>query len=191
MKRKALLISVIAAVMVLCTVAGATLAYLFVKSEKVENTFTPTDITLELKETTGNTYQMIPGVELDKNPKVTASASEGVAYYVYVKIEETADFATYMEYSVASTWAPLVDENNDGIADNGVYYKAMAAGEKLEGVSVLTGDKVTVKSDVTKTMMNALTSNPKLTITAYAIQQAGFDDAVAAWPYAFAQSNNP
>lgn len=191
MKRKALLISVIAAVMVLCTVAGATLAYLFVKSETVENTFTPTDITLALKETTGNTYQMIPGVELDKNPKVTASASAGVAYYVYVKIEETADFATYMEYSVASTWAPLVDANNDGIADNGVYYKAMAAGEKLEGVSVLAGDKVTVKSDVTKTMMNALTSNPKLTITAYAIQQAGFDDAVAAWPYAFAQSNNP
>lgn len=179
--------------MVLCTVAGATLAYLFVKSETVKNTFTPTDITLELEETTGNTYQMIPGVELDKNPKVTASASEGVAYYVYVKIEETADFATYMEYSVASTWSPLVDANNDGIADNGVYYKGMAAGEKLEGVSVLAGDKVTVKSDVTKAMMDTLTSGsePKLTITAYAIQQAGFDDAVAAWPYAYAQSNNP
>ena len=74
MKRKALLISLIALAMALCVFAGATIAYLFVKTNTVTNTFSPSNIGLTLVETTGDTYKMVPGVELSKNPKVTVTS---------------------------------------------------------------------------------------------------------------------
>ena len=83
MKKKALLISLIALAMALCMFAGATIAYLFVVSQDVVNTFSPSNITLELEETDAdndtdankNEYQMIPGATIIKDPKVSASAS--------------------------------------------------------------------------------------------------------------------
>ena len=180
-KKHALLISVVATLMVLCTVAGATLAYLFTKTDSVVNTFSPSNITLELDETTGDEYQMVPGTTIDKNPKVSASAD--FDYYVFVKIEKSANFDNFMEYTVASDWTPLT-----GVS--GVYYKEVAAHTSLNDVSVLAGDKVSVKHTVTKSEMDALTSTtyPTLTFTAYAVQQAGLTVAEA-WPIALAQAN--
>lgn len=188
-KKHALLISVVAALMVLCTFAGATLAYLFTKTEPVVNTFTPSDITLNLVETptaggsqTANAYQMVPGTTITKDPKVTAFAD--VDYYVFVKIDKSENFSSFMEYEVADGWTALV-----GVTD--VYYKAVAANTNLTNVSVLKDDEITVKDTVTKSNMNALTSAtyPTLTFTAYAVQQAGFDSVAAAWQVAYQQAN--
>ena len=167
---------IIAAAMILavCLGVGGTLAYLFVKTQTVTNTFSPSDITLKLEETTGSNYQMIPGKDISKNPKVSANGD--LPYYVFVKVGKENAPDTYLEYTINSAWTKL-----DGV-DN-VYYIAVNGGE-LAATSVLTGDKVTTKDEITKTQMEALKTSgdlPQLIFTAYAIQQAGFNTPAAAW----------
>lgn len=171
---------IIAAAMILavCLGVGGTLAYLFVTSGPVVNTFSPSNITLDLKETTTD-YQMIPGKDIAKDPKVTASAD--VPFYVFVKVDKTTapDADTYLEYTISSEWTPL-----EGVT--GVYYKSVdsAKGGALTDVPVLTNNKVTTREEITKEQMKALKDSgnyPKLTFTAYAIQKDGFDTAAAAW----------
>ena len=50
-------------------------------------------------------------------------------------------------------------------------------------MNVIKDKTVTVKDTVTKQMLNDLTSEtyPTLTVTGYAVQQAGMADAAAAW----------
>ena len=191
-KKHALLISVLAVMMALCTIAGATLAYLFVKTDPVVNTFSPSNIELTLIENTGNTYQMIPGTVYAKDPKVTVTAD--LNCYVFVKVEKSTGFDTYMTCSVNvgdTAWKLVPGQTN-------VYYRLVTAAEASDGESfyVLTGNStypngiVTINNSVTKDVLKTLTSNPTLTFTAYAIQQDGFASAEAAWPYALAQSNS-
>lgn len=185
---------IIAAAMILavCLGIGGTLAYLFVKTETVTNTFSPSDITLALVETNvdgdsnlANEYQMIPKVDIPKDPKVSASAD--IDYYVFVEVEKVNSPDTYLTYSISNQWALLKSEGNVD-----VYYKAVDKGVALNEVSVLTDNKVTTREEITKEQMKALKDSgnyPKLIFTAYAIQQDGFADAAAAWPVAKAQQN--
>lgn len=169
---------IIAAAMILavCLGVGGTLAYLFVKTNTVTNTFTPSDITLELKETE-RTYQMIPGVEMPKDPKVTASGD--IDFYVFVKVDKVNNPDTYLDYSIITTgekgWKVL-----ETGANYVVYYQEVAANATFKDVSILTGDKVTTKAGITKEQMNSIGNNkPQLIFTAYAIQKAGFTPSTA------------
>ena len=170
------LIIVAAMILAVCLGVGGTLAYLFVKTNTVTNTFTPSDITLELKETE-RTYQMIPGVEMPKDPKVTASGD--IDFYVFVKVDKVNNPDTYLDYSIITTgekgWKVL-----ETGADYVVYYQEVAANATFKDVSILTGDNVTTKAGITKEQMNAIGNNePQLIFTAYAIQKAGFTPATA------------
>lgn len=189
-KKHVLLISALAILMALCTVAGATLAYLFTKTNSVVNTFSPSNIGLDLTETTTE-YKMIPGTTIDKDPKVTVKTD--VACYVFVKVEKSANFDTYMEYEMADGWIAL-----DGVA--GVFYREVAASTyaSAQEFPVIKGNKVTVPEEITKEQMNLLynengtvkaDAQPKLTFTAYAVQASGFATAKDAWPVALAQAN--
>ena len=189
-KKHALLISVLAVMMALCTVVGATLAYLFVQTKPVVNTFSPSNIGLTLTET-NQPYKMVPGVDIAKDPKVTVT--NDVDCYVFVKVEESANFGTYMTYKIANGWT-----KGDGTEiPSNVYYRTVGANDATKEFAVLLDNKVTVPETVTKTDMDKLYTNgtvntnaqPTLTFTAYAIQQDGFATAEAAWPYALAQSN--
>lgn len=158
-----------------CTIGG-TLAWLTDTTEAKVNTFTVGNIDIELNET-DRPYKMVPGTELDKDPKVTVkSGSE--ASWVFVKIEESNNLDAFISYDVADGWTALT-----GV--DGVYYRTQAATTADVTYSVLTNDKVTVKDTVTKAMMDAITAGtadePTLTFTAYAIQQAGFETAALAW----------
>ena len=55
---------------------------------------------------------------------------------------------------------------------DGVYYRVVPAADIGTAYGVLKGDEVTVKGEVTKAMMDALTEDtrPALTVTAYASQ---------------------
>lgn len=197
-------VAVLSLVLVMCLSVAGTLAYLQVKTEPVVNTFSPSNIGLTLVETT-NTYKMVPGVDIAKNPKVTVTAD--IDCYVFVKVTETDNFDTYMTYAIADGWNVLDATNYPGI-----YYREVSASvdedidskNDVEAFYVLADNKVTVPNTVTKTEMNALYNEdgtvkadvalPKLTFTAYAIQKDGFADAKAAWPYAQGQqptNSNP
>lgn len=201
------LVAALSMVLVICLTVAGTLAYLKAETTPVINTFSPSNIDLTLAETTGDTYKMVPGTDISKDPKVTVTAD--IDCYVFVKVEESANFDTYMTYTI-SGWTPVPNETN-------VYYREVSAsadedndGKKnVEAFYVLDGEGeaelkngyVTVKPDVTKDMMKdfyegdgiTVKSNanlPKLTFTAYAIQQAGFEnDPVGAWAAAQGQQN--
>ena len=165
MKKKGLALVLALTLLVVGVVAG-TLAWLTAKSDVVTNTFTTSDIKVELKETTGTEYKMIPGYTISKDPKATVlSGSEEC--FLFVKLDKSENFDTYLEYVIADGWTKL-----DGV--DTVYYRVVDGTTNQIGTaySVLKGDQVTVKGEVTKAMMDGLTTEtlPKLTVTAYASQ---------------------
>lgn len=164
--KKTLMIALAFVLVIAMSVAG-TLAYLTDKTEAVTNTFTVGKVDIDLKETTGETYKMIPGENIKKDPTVTVKTGSE-ASWVFVKIEKSADFDNFMTFDVADGWTEL---------ENGVYYRTVdAVATEPVTFSVIKDDTVTVKSDVVFTE-----EQPTLTFTAYAIQQAGFETAAAAW----------
>ena len=171
--KKALFIMLSAALIVCATVAG-TLAWLTDKTEPVVNTFTVGDINIELKETTGETYKMVPGIELEKDPTVTVKAGSE-ACWLFVKVEKSGNFDSFMTFEMADGWIAL-----SGHA--GVYYRNVDATNADTGFDVLKDKKVMVLETVTKTMLEgAKTNAPTLTFTAYAVQKDGIADADTAW----------
>ena len=109
-------------------------------------------------------HKMIPGCTIAKDPKVTVKAGSE-ACYLFVKLEKSENFDTFMTYEMADGWAALPNTTD-------VYYREVAAATADTTFEVLQGNQVSVKSEVTKTQMNALTSDtyPTLTVTAYASQ---------------------
>ena len=173
MKKKVL--SIVAVVLVLCCAIGGTLAWLTDKTGEVKNTFSPSDINIELKENTGNEYKMVPGNTNAKDPKVTVKTGSE-ACYLFVKVEKSANFDDFMTWAIADGWQLVPDETN-------VYFREVDATTAETSFDVLMGNSVAVKDSVTKEALNALTENtlPTLTFTAYAVQKANIADAKTAW----------
>lgn len=168
----------LALILIIACVAGGTFAYLTDKTDKITNTFTVGDIDIDLTETTGTDYKMVPGQDLSKDPTVTVKANKEPAY-VYVKVEKTNDPDTYLDYAIADGWTKL-----DGV--DGVYYREVGTLDADTNYSVLAGDKVTVKTTLTTEQLRAIGDNkPTLSFTAYVVQKAGFDTAKAAWDETF------
>ena len=95
MKKKGLAMVLALVLLAVCAVSG-TLAWLTAKSEVVTNTFTTSDIKVELKETTGQKYKMIPGYTISKDPKATVLAGSEECY-LFVKLDKSTNFDTYLE----------------------------------------------------------------------------------------------
>lgn len=183
--RKKTLALVLALTLIVVGVVSGTLAWLTAKSDTVVNTFTTSDIKVELKETTGAEYKMIPGYTISKDPKATVLAGSEECY-LFVKLDKSTNFDTYLEYVIADGWTQL-----EGVTDT-VYYRVVDGTTNQIGTaySVLANDQVTVKGTVTKEQMNALdvagAAKPTLTITAYASQlhQNATEDFTAAQAWA-------
>jgi len=186
-KKKGLALVLALTLLVVCIVAG-TLAWLTAKSDVVTNTFTTSDIKVELKETTGTEYKMIPGYTISKNPKATVLAGSEECY-LFVKLDKSANFDTYLEYAIADGWTQLTTDKDGNAITDLVYYRKVLTANIGTAYSVLANDQVTVKGSVTKEQMNALdaegAAKPTLTFTAYASQlykSAGVEfSAAEAW----------
>ena len=168
MKKKSLALVLALAMIVVCVVGG-TLAWLTATTPEVKNTFTTSDIDITLAETTGTSYQMIPGYTIAKDPKVTVLAGSEKCY-LFVKVEKSSNFDTFMTYTMADGWT-----QGDGTdIPSNVYYRVVDTAGMGIAYSVLANDQVTVKDTVTKADMNALKADdaiqPTLTFTAYACQ---------------------
>lgn len=169
---KKTLITILATVLVCCCVVGGTLAWLVDQTEAVTNTFTVGKVEIELTETTGSEYPLIPGTEHEKNPTITVS-DDSERCYVFVKVIEknnTGDTqdAKYVEYSINSSWTALTGVDN-------VYWQLVDGGAELP---ILAGNTVTISST---NVTNAVTVAPTITFTAYAVQAENMDDAADAW----------
>ena len=179
--KKKIAISIVAVALVLCCAIGGTLAWLTDKTDPVTNTFTVGNINIELKETTSD-YKMVPGNTIAKDPKVTVKANSE-ACYLFVKVTKSGNFDQFLTYAKADGWTQLVDGNGNKV--DGVFYRVVDAATAKAGASypVLLNNKVTVKGEVTKGQLDALTeaTYPKLTFTAYAVQKDNIADAYTAW----------
>lgn len=203
--KKKLIVAVACLLVATCSLVTGTLAWLTTKTETVTNTFTSSDINITLAESNSNldtddnantnSYKMIPGATIDKDPEVTVLANSEDCY-LFVKIDETpngwenyigvtladnttATFKSYISYDLADGWTALEDVP-------GVYYRTVAASDNDQSFDVLKDNKVTVSgANVTKGMMEALHEDgvtlPTLQFTAYAVQQFGFNTAAEAW----------
>ncbi len=168
---KKALILVAAIILVLGGVVGGTVAWLTATSDTVTNTFTFGDINITLTETE-STYKIVPGVDINKDPKVTVKSGSEPCY-LFVKLVKSAEFSSLnLGYSLAEGWTELT-------ANSGVYYRVVDAKSTDQIFEVLSDNKVTVPNTLTK---NDITNvEPTLTITAYAVQQAGMNSATDAW----------
>lgn len=172
MKKKTLAL-VLALTLLVAGVVGGTLAWLADQTAEVKNTFTVGDINIGLTETTAD-YKMVPGNTIAKDPTVTVKANSE-ACWLFVKVTESTDLKDFITYAIAEGWTAL-----PGV--DGVYYREVPASAADQTFSVLAGDAVTVKIDVTRTMLEtAKTDAPTLTFKAYAIQRDHFATADAAW----------
>ena len=170
MKKKTLAL-VLALTLLVAGVVGGTLAWLTDQTAEVKNTFTVGDINIGLTETTTD-YKMVPGNTIAKDPTVTVKANSE-ACWLFVKVTESANLDDFITYAIATGWTEL---------EAGVYYREVPASAPDQTFSVLAGDAVTVKSDVTRAMLEtAKTDAPTLTFKAYAIQKDHFATADAAW----------
>lgn len=175
----------LALVLVIGCAVGGTVAWLVSSTNAVVNTFTYGDINITLGETTGNDYKIIPGVNIDKNPKVTVK-KDSEACWLFVKVEEEGTFvANKVTYSIADGWT-----KGDGtkIPAN-VYYRAVDAVTDDTDFAVLKDNKIYVSEELSKRDIQSISAQPKLTFTAYAVQKDGIADADTAWTKANPTTN--
>lgn len=166
--------AVLALVLVLGCALGGTVAWLVAKSDPVVNTFTYGDININLEETTGSSYKIIPGMNIEKDPKVTVKANSE-ACWLFVKVEETGTFVDgKVTYSVADGWTALTGQP-------GVYYREVGAVTADTDFYVLKDNVVKVSDTLTKEDIKDIHTGPTLTFTAYAVQKDGIADAATAW----------
>ena len=166
--------AVLALVLVLGCALGGTVAWLVAKSDPVVNTFTYGDININLEETTGSSYKIIPGVDIAKDPKVTVEA-DSEACWLFVKVEETGTFVDgKVTYSIADGWTALTGQP-------GVYYREVGAVTADTDFYVLKDNVVKVSDTLTKEDIKDIPTRPTLTFTAYAVQKDGIADAATAW----------
>ncbi len=214
MKRKSLL-----AVLALCLVAlvavGGTIAYLTANTDPVVNTFTPSTISVKLTETDAdgneviaNTYKVIPGYTVTKDPKVTI-VNDDVDAYLFVKVTASELFtksvtfpgpvmngisAVFVEYAIDNGWTLLESEYEEyeGFEHlDGVYYRVVTKDADTKTFSVLADDQITFADTLTAADV-AKSTDWKLSFDAYAVQKMKNDDTAFTPADAWAQVNpNP
>ncbi len=173
LSKKTLLI-ILALTVTMAATAGGTLAFLY-GTQKVENTFTYGDISIDLEETDTNLdvdenpdtneYHMNLGQDIHKDPAITVFAGS-MDCWLYVEMTESWNFSDFLEYAMADDWLPLK-------GTTGVYYRAVGMSGEDQVFQVIKDDVIKMKESVTLGMLYGLTNAdyPQLTINAYAIQR--------------------
>ena len=90
--RSKVLSLVLAGTLIVSAGMFGTLAYLTDTTDEVVNTFTTSGIDIDLTETTGEDYKMVPGFTIAKDPTVMVEANSEDCY-LFVKLEKSANFS--------------------------------------------------------------------------------------------------
>lgn len=194
---------VLAFVLVVGASVAGTLAWLTAQTATVTNTFTSAELfsengsftlwehkaedndgdgvyTLDSStEVTSNSYNILPGVDIPKNPTVDV---EGLEEHAYLYIKVTSTLPTGLSYSIDSNnWTALTEYNGVYVytgenAEDEIVKATNAAPETFEA-TILTGNQIVVAGDYSGT-----SDDIKLSFDAYMVQATGNgDSAAAAW----------
>ena len=192
--KKKIYILIISILSISSFLVGTSVAWLSSTTDTVVNTFTYGDINIKIEETdTGdndnneftNSYKMLPGNKITKDPKITVLKNSEDSY-LFIEIKESENFKDFMTYELVEGWSLIEGTEN-------VYVKEVNFSEQNQEFYVLKDNTVTVLESVTKAMLNDLdkdgqTNYPTLSFTAYAVQRdskiAAIDSAAKAWSIA-------
>lgn len=201
-KFKALLVVACALLLVAASVFG-TMAYL-TSTDTVTNTFTVGKVNITLDEAKvdqngtavtpavrvdNNSYKLMPGHSYTKDPTVHVDAASEDSW-IFVKVEngiaafeaatsnEEGGYKTIADQIVAKGWTAL-----GGVA--GVYYKSYTKGTTGADLVVFENFKMADEANNVSGWGNISADTTKVTVTAYAVQKDGFENAKAAWTATF------
>ena len=162
-----LLAVVLAMVLVFGCAAGGTLAWLMAKTDPVINTFTVGDINIELKETTGSNYKIVPGSSQAKDPTVTVKAGSEECY-VYVLIDNTVvlDGKVVATPNLSSDWIEVASSDTKTLYR---YKDTVDLSNSNEDLSLPVFTEVSYSEDIEKGDIDTL-NGTKIIVTAYAHQ---------------------
>lgn len=176
MKKK--LTTVLAIVLVVALSVAGTYAYLTDKTATITNTFTVGNVNIDLTESTGTEYQLIPGKVHKKDPVVTVKGGSEKCY-LFVKFEEKNSPTTYLTYTSNLTGDKGWTQGDDTNIPANVWYRVVDNSATDTTFNLLAGDKVTIKNTVTNENMTEA-AKAQLVYTAYACQFEGMT-AEQAW----------
>lgn len=200
-----LCVTLLALALVLGCAVGGTLAWLTAQTDTVVNTFTVGDIEIDLWEpkydpetnwmdentpVKSNTYKIVPGIVLPKDPLIEMKAGSEPCW-LFMKMEKKNVIEGITLSTVYRWWNVL--ENEDDVyyieytPDNEYVSKYFDENGLAENVDIPFFGKqwqaITVSGDITKEDMATINANGgmELNFTAYAVQHEGFATAADAW----------
>ena len=119
-----------------------------------------------------NTYKLIPGLDIPKDPHVVITKPNDMPVYVYVEVVDGLDANSGISYTLAG-WTELVGV----IGPNGgkiYYYNTSIVNDQT--IYILSNNKVEVSQNLDKN-----TTGLELTFYAYMYQTAAGSDAAAVY----------
>ncbi len=204
-KRKALLLSLCAVLLVVASIMG-TMAYL-TSSDTVTNTFTVGKVEIKLDETdvtnpTGprvqaNSYKLLPGLTYTKDPTVTVKTGSEPSYVkmtvTFTKAAELdaifalnggADMTSIFNGYDSTNWIDKgnTENTNANTRTYEFWYKNTVAAPTADVILDALFDSITVPGTITKEQLKTI-DGMTITVNAYAIQADGFKDAADAWSH--------
>ena len=194
---KRILLTMVAAMLLVVMSVGGTLAYLQSQTEDVKNTFTVGKIDITLDETDVNEEGEATGNprDTDKDPIVHVAADSEESYIrIFVTIDKIAALKAIFgdgfvpQDFVGGTWDsskwPCVAITYDADADANTYefrYYTTVSTEDGEAIDLpALFQKIVIPGTVTNAQIDTL-SGLNIDIYAQAIQKDGFDTADDAW----------
>lgn len=185
--RNRILLTAVAALLLVCVTVGGTMAWLVANTNAVTNTFTTSDLNVDIEETKRE-YQIIPGGDDDKDPKAWIVEGSEPAY-LFVVITETNNTFTvndetvkYITYNLGDGWTQLssTTDTETGVITT-VIWRSVTEAQIDVKYDILANNKVYYNTEITKTTMP--TTQPTIAFQAYACQSANVADAATAWSY--------
>ena len=203
--RTRILLTAVAALLLVVVAVGGTMAWLVDSTEEVVNTFDPVGFDITLTETPNQTdgsweAPLVPNATYAKDPTVAVS-DVTTDIYLFVKYEEIGSPSTYLTYTPNwEGWTELTSAaSTTDTTVTKVYYRIVEAEVESQEWQLLSPESVTVNNNIVLVedgetppaggiAMPADGTEIKMVYTAYACQYIGFEDDVAgAW--AIAQTN--
>lgn len=180
--RNRILLTAVAALMMVAVAVGGTLAWLQDNTDPVVNTFTPSTIGVELEETkqwNGTDLgtddweaKFIPGVNLTKDPTVTVTTDVDAYVYVMVKVEGAWPTAG-VSYEIADGWTALGD------AYPNIYYRETSVNAEypvLKNNTITVADTMT-EDDMSNMYTDGVAQETTMTLQAWVMQKVSGVDA--------------
>lgn len=179
-------------VIVLIAIVGTTIAWLTSHTNFLTNVFTYGDIEISISESdtndgdediNTNSYEMIPGININKDTKVTVKAGSEDCW-LFIRLIKENDFDEYMIYSLETNWTLVEGYEN-------VYYTKVNKMDTDQTFNIMKDNAISVKADLTQADVSHITEDtyPTLEIKAYAVQRNenmdAINDPVKAWELAY------